>query len=139
MTDLELRLGLTAALGAGVIAGRLGLATWRDRRRSRAIAGRPLPELAAGEPTVLLFTGSLCSDCIRQKRILQDVRTRLGGWRMHELYAAKEAPLAARFGIQSVPATVLLGPEGRSVAVNYGLVQADVLVGQLRPLVAASA
>jgi len=139
VTDLGLRLGVTAVLGAGVVAGRLGLIAWRDQRRSRALAGRPLPDLAAGEPTVLLFTGTLCSDCIRQKRILVDLRRRLGGWRMRELHAAKEGPLAARFGIQSVPATVLLGPEGRSVAVNYGLVQADVLVNQLRPLVAASA
>jgi thiol-disulfide isomerase/thioredoxin len=135
--DVGLRLGVAGAVAVGVVAGRAGLATWRDWRRRRAIAGAPLPGLSGGQTTVLLFTGSLCTDCARQKEILQDVRSQVGGWRVREVQAAREQPLAARFGVQSVPATVLLDREGHSVAVNYGLAEADVLLGQLRPLVAA--
>ncbi len=135
--DVGLRLGVVGAAAVGVVAGRAGLAAWRDWRRRRAIAGAPLPGLADGLTTVLLFTGSLCSECVRQKEILQDVGRQVGGWRVREVQAAREQPLAARFGVESVPATVLLDREGRSVAVNYGLADADVLLGQLRPLVAA--
>lgn len=129
--DVGLRLGVAAALGTGLVASRAGLLAWRDRRRRRAMSGPPLPDLAGGEPTVLLFTGALCSDCTRQKEILQDVRTRVGGWRMREVRAARERPLAARFGVESVPATVLLTATGRPVAVNYGLAAAHVVQGQL--------
>jgi thiol-disulfide isomerase/thioredoxin len=135
--DVAVRVGVVGAVAAGVVAGRAGLATWRDWRRRRAIAGAPLPGLAGGQTTVLLFTGSLCTDCVRQREILQDVGRQVGGWRVHEVQAAREQPLAARFGVESVPATVLLDREGHSVAVNYGLAGADVLLGQLRPLVAA--
>ncbi len=135
--DVGLRLGVAAAVAVGVVAARAGLAAWRDSRRRRAIAGAPLPSLAGGETTVLLFTGSLCTDCARQKEILQDVRSQVGGWRVREVQAAREQPLAARFGVQSVPATVLLDREGHSVAVNYGLAEANVLLAQLGPLVAA--
>jgi thiol-disulfide isomerase/thioredoxin len=129
--DVGLRLAVAAALGTGLVAGRAGLAAWRDHRRHRAIGGPALPELALGEATVLLFTGSLCADCIRQKEILQAVRTRLGGWRIHEVHAAREQPLAARFGVQSVPATVVLDPKGQPVAVNYGVQDIGVMFDQL--------
>jgi len=130
--DLALRVGLTAAAGAGVIAGRAVLLGWRDRRRRRAMNGAPLPELAAGEPTVLLFTGALCGDCIEQKEILQEIRTRLGGWRIQEVRAAVEPSLATRFGVLSVPATVVLDQQGRPVSINYGLQAARPIVRQLR-------
>jgi thiol-disulfide isomerase/thioredoxin len=132
--DVGLRLAVAAALGTGLVAGRAGLAAWRDRRRRRAIGGPALPELALGEATVLLFTGSLCADCIRQKEILEEVQTRLGGWRIHEVRAAREQQLAARFGVQSVPATVVLDPKGQPMSVNYGLQDIGVMVGQLQAL-----
>lgn len=137
--DVGLRVGVAGAIGVGVLVSRAGLGAWRDRRRRRAISGPPLPELAAGETTILLFTGFLCTDCARQKEILEDVGTRVGRWRVHEVQAAREHSLAARFGVESVPATVLLDRAGQPVAVNYGLVEADVLLGQCRPLMAATA
>lgn len=141
MTDptmqLALRIGVTAVLGAGLIGAHAGLGRWRDRRRRGALGGLPLPELAAGEPTVLLFTGAFCSDCVRQKKILQDVGTRLRGWRMHEVHAAREQPLAARFGVQSVPATVILDQLGRPVSINYGLQPGDAMLRQLQAVVSA--
>lgn len=133
--DLALRLGLTAAAGAGVIGGRAALGHWRDRRRRRGMTGAPLPELAAGEPTVLLFTGALCGDCIQQKEILQEIRTRLGGWRIQEVRAAVERSLATRFGVESVPATVVLDRQGRPMSINYGLQAAPSMIRQLQAVV----
>jgi hypothetical protein len=135
--DLLVRAGVVAGAGAVVLVGRAGLLAWQRARVRKALAGRPLPDLAAGMPTVLLFTGTLCSDCIRQKEILQDLRSQLDGWRIREVLAAGESDLATRFGVESVPATVLLDRAGSPTAVNYGLVDANAFLGQLHELVAA--
>lgn len=134
--DLLVRVGITGVMGAGLLGARAGLQLWRQGRARKAMAGRPLPDLAAGTPTVLLFTGALCSDCLRQKEILQGLHTQLDGWRVREVMAATERPLAARFGVESVPATVLLNGAGSPTAVNYGLVDADAFMKQLQALVA---
>jgi F plasmid transfer operon protein len=135
--DLLVRAGVVAASGALLLVGRAGLQAWQRARVRKALAGRALPELAAGMPTVLLFTGALCSDCLRQKEILQGLRSQLEGWRVREVVAAGERSLAARFGVESVPATVLLDRAGSPTAVNYGLVDASAFLGQLHELVAA--
>jgi thioredoxin-like negative regulator of GroEL len=45
--------------------------------------------------------------------------------------AAKDVALAGRFGVQSVPATVVLNRSGKPVGVNYGLVSGDIIASQL--------
>ena len=135
MVDLALRLGIVAAAGAAVSLFALGSRVWRERRRHVALLSRPTPELTRGEPTVLLFSGALCADCTQQKAILVDIRQGLGGgWRLREVQAAAELPLARRFGVESVPATVVLDSAGRPAAVNYGLVDGDTLSRQLAAL-----
>ncbi len=133
--DLGLRLGIVAAAGGAVWLSARGSTLWRSHRRRRALRSRPTPEETKGEPTVLLFTGALCADCTRQKEILLDLHHGLAdGWRLHEVQAVSEVHLARRFGVESVPATVVLDSAGRAMAVNYGLVDTGTLSRQLQPL-----
>jgi len=72
---IALRLAIIALVLAGVFAGRLLLRRLQAGRRQRVLQGSAHPEMSQGERTVLLFSGTLCSDCIRQK----DALTALNG------------------------------------------------------------
>ncbi len=136
--DFGARLGVVAAAGVAVLFVRRGAQVWQSIRRRRALGSSALPELTNGAPGVLLFTGTLCADCQRQKEILDVLRDDLGnGWRVREVQAARERPLAHRFRIASVPATVVLDAGGRPVAINYGLAPAETVRRQLEPLLGA--
>ncbi len=135
LVDLGVRVGLIAAGGIAVVLGRRALGRWREDRRRRALRFGLASEVTEGQPTVLLFSGALCADCNRQKDILRALRDAAGdGWRLREVQAAREVDLARRFGVQSVPATVVLDQSGHAVAVNYGLVEAPTLSRQLGSL-----
>lgn len=140
LLDLVGRTALVAFALLTVFAARgLGRA-WARRRRARALAVGMAPEVADGTPTVLLFSGSRCADCDRQRAILQDLRRGvIARWRLHEVKAAADPTLARRFGVESVPATILLDRSGRAVEMNYGLVDAGTLGGQLAVLLAERA
>ena len=91
-----------------------------------------VPELAQGEPTILLFTGTLCSECQTQKEIIEGLLSEAAnGWRLREVHAAREVGVARRFGVETVPATVVIDAGGRPRAVNYGLIDAGSLREQL--------
>ena len=135
MGDPVVAAGLRAAVIvlvlAAVLAGRALLRQWQEVRRARVLRSAWLPEISRGEPAVLLFTGTLCSDCLEQKDVLARLATSAAPFRVNEVMAAKQPELAARFGVQSVPATIVLNRDGKPVGVNYGLVGGDVIAAQL--------
>lgn len=133
--ELALRIGVVLAAVLAILLARQAMAAWQSGRRRRALESGLTPHLTQGSPTVLLFSGTLCGDCVIQKEILLELRASLGsGWQLREVQAAQESAFARRFGIESVPSTVIMKAEGAAVAVNYGLVPAETLTGQLRPL-----
>ena len=99
------------------------------RRRQRVIAAPPTPELATGRPAILYFHGDRCSDCVVQERELDELLTA----RPEIAIRADHAPsaLSARFGVLTVPTTVVLDGGGRAHAVNYGLARRETLERQL--------
>ncbi len=129
--DLVWRLAVVVLAAALLLAIRAVAAARGARMRERALQGDAVPGLGGSEPSVLLFTGSLCGDCVRQKEILLDLHRQAGGWQLREVLAAREADLARRFEVEMVPATAVLDATGRPVAVNYGLVAAGQLKRQL--------
>jgi len=135
---LGLRLVALAGAGGLLLAGRAALG-WRAERRERRALGVSAAEEGGGRPAVLLFTGTLCADCGRQKDILAELRGHLGGWELREVPAARDIRLARRFGVESVPATVVLDVAGRAVAVNYGLTDLALLTRQVESLVGRAA
>ena len=133
---MPLRLAVLAAL-----LGSLGLiwalvhggARYRGWRRVNHLHD---PALSQGQPTILFFTGERCSVCqYRQKPALAELSDGLNGsLRVLEMDAAKEAGMARRFGVLSLPTTVVLAPDGTVGAVNYGFAPRDQLEAQVRNL-----
>ncbi len=132
LIELGVRVGIAGIAGISMLGARQLAVQWQARRRRRVLASAPAPDVTQGEATVLLFSGARCSDCVRQREILLEMRGRSNGWRLREVQAADEVHLARRFGVESVPATVILDGSGQPVAVNYGLVEEGVLAQQLR-------
>ena len=129
-TALLVRALVVGLVTGAIVAARPILSAWQAGRSRRALQASVLPEWRTGRPLVLLFTGALCSDCIRQKDVLAKLAPD-GGVGVEEIFAARSPQLARQFGVKSVPATVVLDGEGRPRAVNYGLVDAATLSRQL--------
>jgi len=115
---LAFRLGVLVLVAAITLGAWGALLTWGAYRRRRAMRASAAPALSQGEPTILLFTGTLCSDCQTQKEIIDSLLSETVG-------------VARRFGVETVPATVVIDAGGRPRAVNYGLIDAGSLREQL--------
>lgn len=103
------------------------------KRRAEASASAPLAPCDSGEPRVLLFTGSDCSVCERQRAIIEDVRGHWPGGLCVERVDTAENPVEARaFGVMSVPTTVVISGDGRIASLTGGLMRAEELKQRLR-------
>ncbi len=133
------RLALAVAFLALVAALAMAARAFARARRRRVLASAPEPSLATGRPTILYFHGDACSDCVVQERELDALLIA----RPEIAIRADHAPsaLSERFGVLTVPTTVVLDGVGRARAVNYGIARRDTLERQLAELgsLAASA
>lgn len=87
-----------------------------------------------GLPTILYFTTPDCAQCrLRQTPILEQLLSELGHpVVLRKVDALEHEDLARRYGVLTVPTTVILDAAGRPRAINHGLVTADRLRRQLR-------
>jgi thioredoxin-like negative regulator of GroEL len=123
------RLAVLAVVALAVVIVGMGL-RWRSVRYRR----RPAADLVrAGRPLVLAFSTPDCTSCRTvQKPALRELQQRFAGQvEVVEVDATSDPALAARFGILTVPATVLISGRGQVVAINQGAVGWDVLAAQL--------
>ena len=109
---------------------------WVAARAYIRQAGRRLPSLAADlagpTPTVIYFSARACSQCRWQKAALGELDRKHGGaFRVRLADAPAEPELASRFGIMTVPSTVVVAPAGQILAVNAGYADAARLATQL--------
>ena|ERR1700694_798203 len=127
------RLALLALLLLGLVLLWVLVAGGARYRRWRRVQRMHLPELSQGRATVLFFTGEHCSVCHhRQKPALEVLkRAHNGDLRVVELDAVRESVLARRFGVLSLPSTVVLAADGTVGAVNYGFAPSDQLDAQV--------
>lgn len=123
---------LVAALPLAYAAVRLS-GSWRRRR---VLGSTAEPALTAGRRTLLFFTGEHCSICkYRQKPAIEALRGEMGeALRVLEVDAVEEPELARRFNVLSLPTTVVLAPDGRVGAVNYGFAPGEQLRVQVSQL-----
>jgi hypothetical protein len=133
---LLLRLGLFAALVAALPALFIAVRLGASLRRRHVMSGTPDPALSQGQRTLLFFTGEHCSIChYRQKPAIELLRRDLNGTlRVVEIDAAADPRLVRRFNVLSLPTTVLLAPDGRVGAVNYGFAPGEQLRAQIAGL-----
>jgi thiol-disulfide isomerase/thioredoxin len=117
------------AAASAVVLAAAGLELWRSRRaRARAI-GLTAPASAGDvEPYILYFTGENCSVCRTHQ---EPALAKLEGVRIDKIDAIAERELADRFQVYTLPTTVVMSGEGRSLHVNYGYAPATKLERQL--------
>ncbi|CAG0933478.1 Thioredoxin [Thermoflexales bacterium] len=121
---------LMAALivGAGVLAYRLFLQVQR-RRAARGSLARA----ATGRSAVLVFTSPTCASCKLQQlpileRILVDWRDKIEV----EIIDVTERPeVATRYGVWSLPTTIVLDEQRTVIAINQGVAHERKLREQL--------
>ncbi|HXF81804.1 MAG TPA: thioredoxin family protein [bacterium] len=128
MTD---RLLVLAGLAVALLAGWL-LLRWRTARYRRPGAA-DLVRAAGRRPLVLAFSTPECVPCRTQQRpALDELQRRYPGrLSVRHVDAVAELELAERFGIMTVPSTVVVDPRGRILAINHGVASWEKLAGQL--------
>jgi thioredoxin 1 len=106
------------------------------RRRSAAYrrsGARDLVAAAGFRPLVLAFSTPECVPCrTQQKPALAELQRRYPSrLAVRDVDAAVEPHLADRFGIMTVPSTVVVDPGGHIVAINHGVATWEKLAAQL--------
>lgn len=110
---------------------------WLAWRRSRAARGSAKDLVAvyragAADALVLMFTTPECVPCKTVQRPALDALERHYPGRVvvAEVDALREPRLAARFGVLTVPTTVVIGSNGVIRAINNGAATAQRLAAQ---------
>ena len=125
---LLLVLGLGLCLALAIVLVR----AWVTLRTRRVIASARWQ--SGHTPSILAFSTSACAECrLRQKPALQEATARLGaGAAVVHIDALERTDLAERFGVLTVPSSVVVDRQGRPVAVNHGFAAAELLIDQVR-------
>jgi len=117
-----------AAAGAVVLVA-AGLELWRSSHARGRALGLTAPTAAGDtEPYILYFTGDSCSVCRTHQ---EPALAKLVGVRIDKVDAIAERELADRFHVYTLPTTVVMSGEGKSLQVNYGYAPATKLERQL--------
>jgi len=122
---------VTTQLWALAVAGLVVLAAaCLEAVRSRRARSRSVGAAAATapEPYILYFTGENCSVCRTHQ---EPALAKLDGVRVDKVDAIAQRELADRFHVYTLPTTVVMSSEGRSLHVNYGYAPSTKLARQL--------
>lgn len=119
---------VVAILSLIVLAPRLlrAYVTWRARRGA-------LPSTEGGKPTILYFATDECVQCrVQQAPALSRLRERLGPRLVvKRIDALAQRDVASRYGVLTVPTTVVLDESGEVLAVNLGYTSVEKLARQV--------
>jgi thioredoxin 1 len=115
---------------AGVAAFLLFQA-WQRRKASVAFAQAPAAQ--PGRATILYFRSDHCAPCAAQGRYLDQLAAQLGeSVSIRKIDADVDTDAASKFGVFTVPTTLIVDAAGQVRHANYGLADAGKLVAQLR-------
>lgn len=91
--------------------------------------------VAIGRPAILYFRSDLCAPCHTQGRFLQQLQTELGDLiHIEKVDADVDQAQAARYGVFTLPTTLVMDARGTVHHANYGLADTRKLAGQLRAI-----
>ena len=114
------------AVAGAVVLAAASLEMIRSRRARASALG--LAAAPAVDPYIIYFTGENCAVCRTHQ---EPALAKLAGVRIDKVDAIAERELADRFHVYTLPTTVVMSPEGRSLNVNYGYAPANKLERQL--------
>ena len=124
-------------LFAVAVGGLLWALYWswlRMKMRRLAVAVLPssLQQLVQpGRPAILYFTSDGCVQCRLQQAPALERLAALTGIPVHKVDAVSQSDLTAFYGVMTVPTTVVLDPERKPKAINYGLAPLQKLQEQI--------
>lgn len=135
------RLLIAAAVVAVCAAGYLLLQVYLALRRRAVLAASESEDAAPiGGAMLISFSTPECGRCRDQARVVAELESRLGGQvRVRKVDALAEPALAERYGIMTVPTTVVLDGAGRPRAVNYGFASDSKLEAQVSAVLSGEA
>jgi thiol-disulfide isomerase/thioredoxin len=89
--------------------------------------------VAIGKPAILYFRSDACVPCSTQGRFLQQLQAEFGDRIVVEkVDADMEQAKAERYGVFTLPTTLIVDPQGTVRHANYGLADTRKLASQLR-------
>jgi thiol-disulfide isomerase/thioredoxin len=121
---------MPSLLLAPLIAAAVLVAAWLilalQRHRQRGLVGVVVRFASDGQPDddtpdILYFTGPNCTVChVAQRPALRRLGELIADVRIREIDVAVDPASARTYRVMTLPTTVVLGPDGRTVAVNAG-------------------
>jgi thiol-disulfide isomerase/thioredoxin len=135
MDDRVIAVAMVAVLAAGVWIASRAYRVWLRRAPAQDAALDSLGLPRDDRPVVLGFSGEYCLPCKTQQHpALERLRENFGTMiHVLEVDALDHAQLAARYGVLTVPTTVVLDGRRSVIAINYGVTSADKLSAQVGP------
>jgi thioredoxin 1 len=135
MDDRTIALGAALFIALGVWAASRLYRRWLARGKQPTAQLEAIGLPADGRPVVLGFTGEYCLPCKTQQHpALERLRSQVGeAAHVEEVDALEHAELAGRYGVLTVPTTVVLDDKRGVVAINYGVTPAEKLYQQVQP------
>lgn len=93
-------------------------------------------ELAADRPTVLYFRSDSCSPCMTQSHYLEELERKfVDRFAMQQIDTEQEPEKAAKYGVFTLPTTLVIDRAGEVKYINYGLTNTFRLSRQLESVV----
>lgn len=123
-------LAVLACLAAGRLLGRLQIRRLELAPDGTLTAG--LLETPGAGPAIIAFSAPGCASCkAEQAPALARLRAAEPSVQLVHVDVASRPEIARRFGILTVPSTVVVSASGQVLAANHGPAGADLLRAQL--------
>ena len=90
----------------------------------------------SGRPTIMYFRSDNCAPCKTQNYFLQDLEHSFGSrLAVHRIDADEDQELAGKFGVFTLPTTLVLDGTGQVQYINYGLTNTKKLARQMEKVI----
>jgi thiol-disulfide isomerase/thioredoxin len=123
---------LAPFVAAAVLAVAWAVLGLQRRSQRRLVGTMRSVHAAAEQPDILYFTGPNCTVCqVAQKPALRRLRELVADVTIREIDVSVDPASARTYRVMTLPTTVVLGPDGRTAAVNIGFASEASLRDQL--------
>ncbi|MBK8987432.1 MAG: thioredoxin family protein [Chloroflexi bacterium] len=113
-----------------------GAFTAFKQAHTRRVNRRILAEPIIARPTLLYFRSDTCAVCPTQARYLEQVMAEEavgnGRFTLHSINVDEQPDQAQRYGVMTLPTTMLLDAAGQVREINYGLTPVHKLQQQIK-------